>query len=87
MNGSSYLTVLAVLAVAFGALGAWVAAEKGRSLGEGLALGLVFGPLGEEVRPKAGGRRCRRVARRRLGLCGHAAPGCFPKPTDHRRPR
>ncbi len=33
-------------AVALGGLGAWVAAQKGRAPGEGLLLGVLFGPLG-----------------------------------------
>jgi hypothetical protein len=40
------LPFVLVLAVAFGGLGAWIASQKGRAGGEGLALGLLFGPLG-----------------------------------------
>lgn len=43
-------TVLAALALAgillWGPLGAWVASQKRRALGEGFVLGAVFGPFG-----------------------------------------
>ncbi len=35
-----------VMAVVFGGLGAWVAGQKNRNVGEGLILGGVFGPVG-----------------------------------------
>jgi hypothetical protein len=40
------LTIALALAVVFAGLGAWIADQKGRSGGEGFALGLLFGPLG-----------------------------------------
>jgi hypothetical protein len=40
------LELWAVAAVAFGDLGTWIGIQKRRGAPEGLALGLVFGPLG-----------------------------------------
>jgi len=40
------LIVLLVIWLHFGALGAWVAKQKGRSLGEGFILGILFAFLG-----------------------------------------
>jgi hypothetical protein len=40
-----WLILIGVLVVVFGALGAWVATQKRRGASDGLAMGLVFGPL------------------------------------------
>jgi hypothetical protein len=40
------LVFVAVIAVAFSLLGAWVASQKRRDPFEGFILGFVFGPLG-----------------------------------------
>lgn len=40
------LLLLLVMWLAFAGLGAWIAGQKHRSVEEGFALGLIFGPLG-----------------------------------------
>jgi hypothetical protein len=41
-----FLVIFVVMGVVFGLLGAWIASQKNRSEGEGLALGCIFGPFG-----------------------------------------
>jgi len=40
------LISIVVVALAFAALGAWIASQKNRDGGEGFILGLLFGPIG-----------------------------------------
>jgi hypothetical protein len=46
MDPSLILGLVVASAVVFGSLGIYVAAQKGRSPGEGFVLGAIFGPLG-----------------------------------------
>ena len=41
-----YLMILTVWCIVWGCLGGWISDEKGRSSGEGVVLGVRFGPLG-----------------------------------------
>jgi hypothetical protein len=41
-----WLILIGILAAVFSGFGGWVATQKRRGVGEGMVLGLLFGPLG-----------------------------------------
>lgn len=46
LDAGGWVVAAAVVGTAFGVFGGWVASQKGRDVGEGVALGFVLGPFG-----------------------------------------
>jgi hypothetical protein len=69
-----WLILIGISAAVFSGLGGWVATQKRRDTGEGMVLGLLFGPFGvlvEALLPQGGEQP------------GNSPTGP-PGPTDHR---